>query len=101
MISKQINYNTKRGNAVKRFEKLGDPVYDKHGVAWWKCHYCGGAFIREDMTVDHKIALSNGGINLQKNLAQCCDPCNKEKGRGNYEKFMGKKKHLRKVIIDN
>jgi len=101
MESKQKNYNTKRGNARKRFKKLGDPVYDKHGVAWWKCHYCGGAFIREDMVIDHKIPLSKGGSNLKGNLTHACDSCDHEKGTGDYQKFMDKKKHLREVIIDN
>lgn len=41
------------------------------------CAYCGGS---NELTVDHVVALSNGGYNVAFNLVPACTACNSSKG---------------------
>lgn len=46
-----------------------------------KCHWCQKPFKSiEEATVDHVIALSNGGSNGDDNLVLACNDCNKKRG---------------------
>jgi 5-methylcytosine-specific restriction endonuclease McrA len=54
--------------------------------SWWKqklaegkCYYCGGVFIPDELTMDHKIPLSRGGFSEKINLVTCCKECNNKK----------------------
>ena len=91
------NKRTVWKNASKKFDQLGPPEHiSRDGwIPWYKCHYCWKHFIREDMTVDHKIPVSKGGKNNKGNLVRACQPCNLDKGTSDYDKFMEKTKHLR------
>lgn len=40
------------------------------------CAYCG---IAGNLTIDHVIAMSQGGSNTLDNIVPCCGPCNKSK----------------------
>lgn len=44
------------------------------------CHYCGRLLRRHEATVDHKIALSQGGRDNRTNMVLACESCNKSKG---------------------
>lgn len=51
--------------------------------AWWKsriaagkCHYCGGAFPPEELTMDHVIPVARGGKSDKGNVVPCCKACN-------------------------
>jgi 5-methylcytosine-specific restriction endonuclease McrA len=53
---------------------------------WWKkklaggvCHYCGGTFPPQDLTMDHKIPLVRGGLSEKNNLVPACKECNNRK----------------------
>ena len=53
---------------------------------WWKeklaagrCHYCGGEFPPEDLTMDHVVPLSRGGRSVKENLVPACKDCNSRK----------------------
>lgn len=53
---------------------------------WWKerlarglCHYCGGSFSPEDLTMDHVVPLSRGGKSVKENLVPACKECNTRK----------------------
>jgi 5-methylcytosine-specific restriction enzyme A len=43
----------------------------------WKCRKCGS---QDDLTIDHRRAVVNGGTNAMSNLQTLCWPCNQAKG---------------------
>lgn len=40
------------------------------------CLYCGS---KKELTLDHVMPKSRGGLNSWENLATCCSPCNRRK----------------------
>ena len=55
-------------------------------TAWWQallqkgiCHYCGGKFKPEELSMDHIVPLSRGGKSTKGNIVPCCKECNNEK----------------------
>ena len=53
---------------------------------WWKarlaegkCHYCGGSFRPEELTMDHVIPVARGGNSVKSNVVPACEKCNKTK----------------------
>lgn len=53
---------------------------------WWqqkiaqrRCHYCGGEFAPEELTMDHVVPLARGGASSKNNLVPCCKACNTAK----------------------
>lgn len=56
------------------------------GSPWWKsqlgrgrCHYCGGTFPPEALTMDHVVPVARGGRSVKGNVVPCCAACNKGK----------------------
>lgn len=54
---------------------------------WWKnqlargiCHYCGGHFAPNELTMDHVIPVARGGKSDKNNVVPCCHACNQSKG---------------------
>jgi 5-methylcytosine-specific restriction endonuclease McrA len=45
----------------------------------WTCQYCGS---RANLTVDHVIPRSKGGLSDWENIVASCAPCNRRKGNG-------------------
>jgi 5-methylcytosine-specific restriction endonuclease McrA len=45
------------------------------------CVYCG---TRDDLTIDHIVPLSRGGLNVRANLQSACKPCNSSKWIGDH-----------------
>src|SRR5215213_9674906 len=43
----------------------------------WTCQYCGA---RANLTVDHVIPRSKGGLSTWENIVASCAPCNRRKG---------------------
>jgi len=43
----------------------------------WACQYCGA---RSQLTVDHVIPRSKGGLSTWENIVASCAPCNRRKG---------------------
>ena len=43
----------------------------------WTCQYCGA---RSNLTVDHVIPRSKGGVSSWDNIVASCAPCNRRKG---------------------
>jgi len=43
----------------------------------WTCQYCGS---RANLTVDHVIPRSKGGLSTWENIVASCAPCNRRKG---------------------
>lgn len=44
-----------------------------------KCQYCGQRFKTEDLTMDHVVPKSKGGIAEWRNIVLACTPCNSKK----------------------
>src|SRR6202034_3279321 len=43
----------------------------------WTCQYCGS---RSNLTVDHVVPRSKGGLSTWDNIVASCAPCNRRKG---------------------
>ena len=43
----------------------------------WTCQYCGS---RSQLTVDHVVPRSKGGLSTWDNIVASCAPCNRRKG---------------------
>lgn len=56
------------------------------------CVYCGEYIERKDRTVDHVIALVNGGEDVPENLTMACIKCNREKDNLYLEEYLELKK---------
>ncbi len=53
---------------------------------WWRrklergiCYYCGRRVPPEELTMDHKIPLSRGGLSTRENIVPACKECNSKK----------------------
>ena len=53
---------------------------------WWRkqlergtCYYCGRKVKPQELTMDHKIPLSQGGTSERINIVPACKECNKKK----------------------
>jgi 5-methylcytosine-specific restriction endonuclease McrA len=53
---------------------------------WWQnrlalghCHYCGGTFTPEELTMDHLVPVSRGGKASRNNVVPACKECNSSK----------------------
>ena len=53
---------------------------------WWQtviarglCHWCGGTFPREELTMDHVVPVSRGGKSQRGNVVPACKECNNRK----------------------
>lgn len=53
---------------------------------WWRrkiergiCYYCGRKVSPEELTMDHKIPLSRGGLSTRENIVPACKECNSKK----------------------
>ena len=44
------------------------------------CQYCGKKLSNSELTVDHIVPISRGGLNNWKNCVTSCSPCNNNKG---------------------
>ncbi len=44
------------------------------------CQYCGVVLAAGELTLDHVIPRSRGGLSTWENLVACCHPCNRRKG---------------------
>ena len=43
------------------------------------CHYCGGKFPPEELTMDHIVPVVRGGKSTKGNVVACCKECNNKK----------------------
>ncbi len=72
-------------------------------TSWWRkktatgiCYYCKRKFKPKDLTMDHKIPLSRGGMSIKENLVPCCKECNFKKKYLlpiEWEEYMNKIRH--------
>lgn len=69
-----------------QIQKEKQKAKNLRGSQWWQqkldagiCHYCGGKFDRDLLTMDHIVPLSRGGKSTKGNIAVCCKKCNSDK----------------------
>jgi len=48
-------------------------------VAQGRCHYCGGKFLPDELTMDHVVPVIRGGKSTRGNLVPACKECNNRK----------------------
>lgn len=53
---------------------------------WWKnriakglCHYCGGRFEADELSMDHLVPVIRGGKSTRGNVVPACKECNNRK----------------------
>ncbi len=46
----------------------------------YTCQYCGKRFPASELTIDHIIPKSKGGLTKWDNVVACCKKCNEKKG---------------------
>jgi 5-methylcytosine-specific restriction endonuclease McrA len=44
------------------------------------CQYCGAVLPSSELTLDHVVPRSRGGLSTWENLVACCHVCNRKKG---------------------
>src|SRR5512140_4009320 len=44
------------------------------------CQYCGAVLASGELTLDHVVPRSRGGLSTWENLVACCHECNRRKG---------------------
>ena len=60
-----------------------DNVFKRDG---YRCVYCGST-VKKDLTIDHVIPSSKGGLNKWENLVTACKRCNNEKSDLTLEEY--------------
>ncbi|HSR70668.1 MAG TPA: HNH endonuclease [Acidobacteriota bacterium] len=46
----------------------------------YRCQYCGRRHATPELTYDHVVPVSRGGVKSWENIVTCCVPCNRRKG---------------------
>ncbi len=61
---------------------LGIPLSRRTVLArdQYTCQYCGAMPGRAELTIDHVLARSRGGLTEWENVTTACRPCNQHKG---------------------
>lgn len=61
-------------------------IWRKHIKEKWnnKCAYCDS---EENLTIDHIVPQSKGGVDFTKNVVCCCHSCNQSKGHSSWEEW--------------
>lgn len=64
-----------RKNNKPRFSKYNVALRDK-----FRCQYCWEPIQKQEVTMDHVIPTSKGGVTKWTNIVAACKPCNTAKG---------------------
>jgi len=79
----------RKANSKRRALKLGAAVGAVNEAAIYErdkaCVYCGS---KEDLTIDHVVALNDGGSHKQDNLVVACRSCNSRKSDTPLEEWL-------------
>jgi 5-methylcytosine-specific restriction endonuclease McrA len=71
-------HTTNSGEARRLWRKMIREKWD------YKCAYCES---EEELTLDHVVPQSKGGIDSTKNVVCCCKSCNHSKGQTPWEEW--------------
>lgn len=63
-----------------------DKGRDLRRSRWWQnrlakgiCHFCGGTFPPDQLTMDHLVPVARGGKSTHGNVVPACQGCNSRK----------------------
>ena len=72
--------------AAIRCEREKEKARALRSTRWWKnrlaagrCHWCGGIFPPDELTMDHIVPLVRGGQSSRGNVVATCKECNNRK----------------------
>jgi CRISPR/Cas system Type II protein with McrA/HNH and RuvC-like nuclease domain len=71
LVIRLLNYIKFRPKTIKVNRKR---IFKRDG---YSCQYCGS---KKNLTIDHVMPRSRGGLNSWKNMVTCCFRCNSYKG---------------------
>lgn len=81
-----MNKEKQRNISEQQFKEEKAKARRLRQSQWWKekikegtCHYCGGQFAAEELTMDHIVPISRGGKSRRGNLVPSCKKCNVNK----------------------
>lgn len=77
------NLQTTSSSKAKRIWK--ETIKEKWGN---ECAYCGS---KQNLTLDHVIPQSFGGLDISSNIVCCCRECNHDKGHKKWKDWFCKK----------
>jgi len=107
LIARSAGYSKNYGFIMDRFKKLRSGEvnwsgslreYIREREVTGQCIYCGGT---GDLSVDHLIPRSRGGIDSGDNAVLACRPCNSSRGdKGIYEWFELEKRNEVPRIVE-
>ena len=68
-------------------KKQKDKAKELRKSRWWQnlisssptCYYCEKILKKEEVTMDHVVPLSRGGLSSKGNIVPSCKPCNTKK----------------------
>jgi hypothetical protein len=69
-------YTTSSAEAKRLWRKMIREKWE------YECAYCGSD---ENLTIDHIVPQSKGGLDSTKNVVCCCKSCNQSKGHSLWE----------------
>jgi 5-methylcytosine-specific restriction endonuclease McrA len=75
-------FNRNRSRHEVKFNRHNVFVRDN-----FTCQYCQDQFLQKDLTLDHVIPRSKGGVTSWTNVVTCCSECNHKKGSKMPEDF--------------
>jgi 5-methylcytosine-specific restriction endonuclease McrA len=65
----------KKRKQIVRFSRTNVFIRDRY-----RCQYCGTAFLKSHLTLDHVMPVVQGGGKNWDNIVTACKPCNQKKG---------------------
>jgi hypothetical protein len=57
-------------------KEMRQRIFERDG---YTCQFCDRVFVAEDLTIDHLVPISKGGLDEPTNYVTCCRPCNEAK----------------------
>ena len=67
------------GREKQRARLLRATQWWKRKIAKGKCHYCHKPVSPKELTMDHIVPLSRGGLSTKGNVVPSCKACNTQK----------------------
>lgn len=81
--SPSIEFQVPSVVALKRYVTFnGRPAFTRYNIYLrddFRCQYCGDHFSAKDLTFDHVMPRSRGGLTEWSNVVAACSPCNLKK----------------------
>ncbi len=74
-ILRLLKYVKVRSKHAVKFSRANIYARDNY-----TCQYCGTASSSEDLTFDHVVPVSRGGVKTWENIVTACVDCNRKKG---------------------